>query len=300
MVLAGLPVAGILYYVLRLVSAVIPEPVPTEPNVAFLRVLFTALSIAIAVLSGLSLFSYRRRSSLSEELRRKMQGIREMFDCLDEFKEEASSLAAENTPHSKLVEDDTWGKLIGNFQLDILRILIQTLLKADAKGTAMMERVAGEMRIAVSFPPGHIVNPSIKIRLQSNPQDAQWPCEPENGEGVAGYAACRGLPIYVPYTKSNWGLICSPPSQPHLLLQYSEIGPEIWQLPKRRDFKSMISAPAITYVTGVPSRQWKRYGVLNVEGKKRDQFDTDDIHAAAVAARIIAQGLEHTNECEDS
>ena len=222
-----------------------------------------------------------------------------ILDTRNEFEEEAAVFSAGyNDATTTLSENGEWAKLLGNFQLNILGTLIRCLLEVHANGTAMMERIAGELRITVAFPPGHVVNQSIKIRLLDNPPDSQWPCEPENGKGIAGYAACRGFPVYVPYTRSDCGSLCSSPSQSHSSLQYTKIGPGIWQLPRRKDFKSMISVPVPTYITGVPARQWRRYGVLNVEGKKRDEFDTDDIHSAAIAARIVAQGLEHAKKCE--
>jgi len=298
--LAGTSAAGIVYYLLRVVFSVVPDPIGESTQAGLLQTLIAGLGIGITAVSGLGLFAYRRKTSAQKELRRKMCRIRDMFDCLDIFEEEATRLASSYTKNHPITQDDDWNTLVGCFQQNILQILIGSILKTESPGTAMMERTDGVLEIAATYPSGHSVDTGLVIRLVPLEAESRWPCSPEGGVGVAGYAACRGLPVYVPYTQSHgeWGVTCSPAAQPESEMRFEKIGPPLWKKPLRKNLKSMICAPAATLVNTVPNREWKRYAVINVEGTRRDQFDTDDIHAVAVAANVMAQGLEHSRNCE--
>lgn len=239
---------------------------------------------ALAVVSILStLWQYKRSSeSLRQEMVQKLNALAELQLDLDDFR--AAAREASTPEELRRLSDIFFGKVL---KTTCYNIFAPTTVPA----TIMLE-YEDVLQIAFYYPK-RLIDPTFSIPLQRDKETGMlWP---KDNEGIAGFAFCMALPIYVPYIHINE----DPPKIRVYTLQYEAKGKVkkellkdcAWKLSGRQiTFKSMLSVP-IMVVHNQTTGDADIYGVLNLENPNRDAFKEEDFHFAKLVASILAQGI---------
>jgi len=272
-------VVGMLYEVFCFLNAITLEPTDSPPA----RVTLYVIAALAFLLGTIAAISQRGRLRYYDEMNRKLCAIREMYTSLDIFREDARGID----------EREKLGLRAATFYIDILEKISRSIfLSRDASSTFMIE-IDGQLKIAANYPHTRPINEEFSIALVEEGNAGH--CHPENFKGAAGFACCGGKTVYLPNVRRRWGVWVSPSSILGGKVKYKFLRKDIWKPSGRDDFKSMISAPAITTISRSPYRR-NRYGALNIEATGRDAFRAEDFYSACVAASILAQGVAiHTS-----
>ena len=232
-----------------------------------------------------TLWQYKRSSeSLRQEMVQKLNALAELQLDLDEFRAAASE--ASTPDELRRLSDIFFGKVL---KTTCYNIFAPTTVPA----TVMLE-YEDVLQIAFYYPK-RLIDPTFSIPLQRKKASGMlWP---KDNEGIAGFAFCMALPIYVPYIHIN-----KKEDLPKIrvyTLQYEAKGKFkreplkdcAWKLSGRQiTFKSMLSVP-IMVVHNQTTGDADIYGVLNLENPNRDAFKEEDFHFANLVASILAQGI---------
>jgi len=278
--LTGGMAIGILYEVFCFLNAVTLEPTDSPPARVTLYII-AALAFLLGITASIS---QRGRMRYYDEMNRKLCAIREMYTSLDIFREKARIID----------EREKLGLRAAEFYTDILEKISRSIfLSRDASATFMIE-IDRQLQIAANYPYTRPINEEFSIALIEEENAGR--CHPENFKGAAGFACCGGKTVYLPNVRRRWGVWVSPSSILGDNVKYKFLRKGIWKLSGRDNFKSMISAPAITTISKSPYTR-KRYGALNIEATRRDAFRAEDFYSACVAASILAQGAAIHTSC---
>jgi len=134
----------------------------------------------------------------------------------------------------------------------------------------MVPQPDGKLRMVYLFPVGTGYDPAISF---------------EPGEGGAGYSYAQNAVVYVPSIKYKHGIIVKPSSNDDAI-HYGLKRRIYMPIAKEYEVYESILCLPITSV-----RANGTIGIMNIDSRRRDAFNIDDIHLLRAYARMLGDGI---------